>query len=115
MSTLPARLVPLELTRAECWTLHHVLLERLDAELTATDPTAIEPPPLAVYRAFDTLETDGPCFTVTELTALTDVLARAHAQPAWAAERDRLEQLLQTCTRALEQCQPPAGCGTADD
>lgn len=108
MPPSPARPINLALPLAAQWTLHHVLLERLDRERTTADPTGIEPPPLAVYTAFETLETGETRVTPVELEACLDVVADAHHQPAWATERGRLEGLLQTLTRALERTRSSA-------
>lgn len=107
----------LSLTPAEQWTLHHALLERVDREHTATDAANVDPPPLAVYAAFDTLDSGGTQFSVRELEACLDVLSDSHHRPDWCAERDRLEGLLRKLTRTLEQHQPAVGLerGLADD
>ena len=106
---------PLSLSPAEEWTLHHALLERIDAEPTAADPTGIDPPPLAVYTAFERLDAGETTFSVAELDAMQAVISDAHHAPDWCAERDRLESLLHALTRSLERSPPTIGYETADD
>lgn len=105
----------LSLSPAAQWTLHHALLERIDAEPTAADPTGIDPPPLAVYTAFERLDAGARTFSDAELDAMCDVVRDAHHAPDWCAERDRLESLLHALTRALERSRPTIGHGIADD
>ncbi|WP_265110615.1 hypothetical protein [Halosolutus halophilus] len=114
MPTPSAPSVALSLTRDEEWTLHHVLLDRIEAELTAAT-TDIDPPPLAVYTAFDTLDAGTTRFTDAELEAMRDVLGEYHHRTDWCVERDRLEQLLRTLTRALERTRPARDHSLADD
>lgn len=64
MSAQPPRL-PLRLSSAELWILHHVLLNRI--ELEERSPSTADPPPLEVFQAFDKLEAGEHLFTPTEL------------------------------------------------
>ena len=85
------------------WTLHHVLLHRIEQEQTATNPTGIDPPPLEVYQAFDTLDAGESRFTPRQLEAVQDVLATyQRATDWWELERSQLEQLLHQVATALE-------------
>lgn len=111
-----SRSLALSLAPDELWTLHHVLLDRIEAELTATDATTVDPPPIAVYTAFDTLEAGEDRFTVAELEAIRDVVGQYHHRTDWwAAERDCLEQVLWHITQTLERRRSPLDPATADD
>ena len=111
-----SRAQALSLAPADLWTLHHVLCDRLDAELTATDATAVDPPPLAVYTAFETLEAGERRITVAELEVIRDVVSQYHHRTdEWAADRARLEQVLETVTQTLERARSPRDPMMADD
>lgn len=87
---------PLSLRRAEQWTLHHVLLHRLERGFS--DPNSV-PPPAAVFQAFTTLDSGEVSFTDAELRAIETVLAEYHhSTDWWAIERSRLESLLHHVT-----------------
>ncbi|MDQ2052793.1 hypothetical protein RBH26_20340 [Natronolimnohabitans sp. A-GB9] len=110
-----SRSLALSFAPDELWTLHHVLLHRIDAEHRATDETTVDPPPLEVYTAFDTLENGETHFTVAELEAIRDVISQYHHRTDWwEIERDRLEQVLETITQTLER-QASLDPVTADD
>ena len=96
----------LSLPPEEHWTLHHVLLHRIEQELTAEDPLKVDPPPVEVFQAFDTLDSGGTRFTVAQLEAIQTVLGEYHHSATWwKIERPRLEQLLHRITELLEQHQ----------
>lgn len=97
------RHVTLSLTVEEEWTLHHVLLDRIDAESTPTDSPRGEPPSLEVFRAFERLDAGETTFTVAQLEAVRSVLAAYHhASTWWAVERSQIEQLLHRVSAPLE-------------
>lgn len=115
----PPRTAHLELTRGEQWTLHHALLDRIDRERTAADATGIDPPPLAVYTAFETLEAgdDVTRFSVVQLEASRDVVSSYCDRDDWEADWERLERLYWKLTRALEgdRVRSAPDFATADD
>lgn len=103
--------VTLRLDPEEHWTLHHVLLDRIDRETTAT-VGGTDPPPLEVFQAFETLDSGDTRFTVAQLEAICTVLAEYHHSPSWwEIERPRIEQLLHRVTQLIDQHQtaPCAG------
>ena len=94
--------ITLSLPPEEQWTLHHVLLARIEQEQTARNAASIDPPPLEVFQAFDRLDTGETCFTTAQLEAVEDVLATYHhATDEWETERPQLEQLLHRVATAL--------------
>jgi len=96
--------VSLALDREARWTLHHVLLDRLEREARADDPSGIDPPPVAVFDAFETLDAGETRVTVTELEAIRAVVAEYHHSTTWwELERSRLEQILHHLTALLEE------------
>ena len=95
--------VTLSLEPETQWTLHHVLLDRLEQEETAEDPNSIDPPPVAVFEAFETLDAGEVSFTISELEALRTVLAEQHHSTTWEHERPRLEELLHEVTQLLDR------------
>lgn len=83
----------LSLSPAEQWTLHHVLLRRIDQE--SVNPTE-EPPPIEVFRAFAALDAGDLSFTDAELEAIQSVLADYyHDTDWWSVDRPRVKFLLQ--------------------
>ncbi|MEM4781540.1 MAG: hypothetical protein QXG03_08285 [Halalkalicoccus sp.] len=64
----------LPLSREEQWTLHSVLLQQIDRERTARDPSAIDPPPLEVFQAFETLDSGNDAFTRRQRLAIAETL-----------------------------------------
>lgn len=89
---LPRTVSP-PLSAEERWTLHHLLIDRLEAEATDTD--RVDPPPVEVFRAFETLDGGGASFTLAQLAAVRSVLSEYHhATTWWEVERPRIEQLL---------------------
>ncbi len=115
MSALTARTVTLTLQREDLWTLHHVLLERLEAEQTSPEPGAIDPPPLAVCRVFDTLEAGRTRVRIADLETVTKVLRHDGACPPWCLDCDRLAALCNQLTELCEQHHHPQTIGAADD
>lgn len=91
---------PLSLLRAEKWTLHHVLLHRLERGFSDPDSA---PPPADVFQAFTTVDFGEVSFTDAELRAIESVLAEYHhSTDWWATERSRLESLLDRVTSVRE-------------
>lgn len=105
--TRSARSTTLSLPPEELWTLHHVLLHRIEQEQTASDASGIGPPPLEVFQAFDALDGGESRFTATQLEAIRDVLATYHwSTDWWEIERPQLERLLQRVSTGLETIPP---------
>lgn len=98
--------VPLAVSLEEQWTLHHVLLDRIEREATAAEPTAIDPPSLAVFQAFERLDAGETSFTVAQLEAIRAVLTEYRHATGWAPERARLEHLLECVTELVGQHRP---------
>lgn len=98
MASLPAPVkTPLSLSRAEQWTLHHVLLHRIEREAAES---SVEPPPVAVFRAFAALDAGETAFTDTELEAIQAVVAEYHySTDWWEIERAQLETILYEVTQ----------------
>ena len=96
----------LSLTPEQHWTLHHVLLDRIDQESTeATADTG--PPPVEIFQALEMLESGNARFTLVQLTAIREVLAEYHHSPTWwEVERPQLEQLLHRVTHQIDQLEP---------
>ena len=90
--------VTLSLSPEEQWTLHHVLLDRIDQEATSGEPSRTDPPPLEVFRAFERLDAGRTNFTRSELAAIEPIVARYHHAPEWEADRAQLEGLLHQIT-----------------
>ena len=100
------RPIALTLPPEEHWTLHHVLLDRITQEPTADDPATVDPPPIEVFLAFETLDAGDTQFTIAQLEAMQTVLADYHHTPTWwEIERPRLERLLHRVARLVEQHQ----------
>lgn len=94
--------ISLSLPPEEQWTLHHVLLDRIERETTA-EQTNVDPP-AEVVRAFERLDAGETGFTVAQLEAIQAVLAEYHhATTWWELERARLERLLHRVTDLVEQ------------
>lgn len=95
----PVETTSLSLSHAEQWTLHHVLLDRLDRD--GDEATADE---RHLRRAFERIDAGETTFTRAQLAAIQAVLARYHhATTWWEVERPRLEGLLRQVTTALER------------
>ena len=104
---MPARSITLTFPPDEHWTLHHVLLHRIEQELIVDGATAADPPPLAIFHAFETLDAGKTRFTVAQLEAMQEILAEYHHSTWWEIERSRLERLLHRITKSLETNRPP--------
>ena len=100
MASLPTTVkTPLSLSQAEHWTLHHVLLHRIEREAAEL---SVEPPSVAVFRAFASLDAGETAFTEPELEAIQSVLAEYHyATDWWEVERAHLETLLYEVTQVV--------------
>lgn len=104
--------VTLALSRAEQWTLHHILPDRLEQDPSAVAPARSDPPPVEVFEAFETLDAGQLSFTPAQLAAIQTVLAAYHHSPTWwELERPQIEQFLERVTTAREQ---PATATAAD-
>lgn len=104
MSDLPStpQTISLSLAREEAWTLHHVLLDRIERE-SATD----DPPPVNLYRAFESLDTGSTQFTTPQLAVIRSTLSTYHHDSSWwEIERPQVECLLQKVCESLEQHSP---------
>lgn len=96
-----SRPITLSLPREGRWTLHHVLLHRIERE--EESPTTTEPPSLELFQAFETLDNGGTSFTGAQLEAIRDVLAVYRLSTDWGeAERVQLERLSNHVSAALE-------------
>ena len=93
--------VTLALSTKEQWTLHHMLLDRIEATPAAT--TSVNPPPVAVYLTFETLDSGETTFTIAQLSAMQPILAEYHYSPEWETDRPELEALLQRITNHIDQ------------
>lgn len=101
---LSPRSVTLSLPREEQWTLHHVLLDRIEREALAEEPGKIDPPPIEIFQAFATLEAGETSFTLEQLDAMQTVVAEYHHSPDWGdVERARIERLLHRVTEPIER------------
>lgn len=110
-SDLPdrSRSISLSLSREAQWTLHHVLLDRIDRAETADTPTSDDPPPVEVYQAFETLDAGSTCFTRPQLEAIQMVLGEYHHTSTWwELERAQIEDLLRRITARLDQYRAPS-------
>ena len=84
----------LSLSRAEEWTLHHVLVDRLAADGSAAPE---------LRRAFGALDGGETTFTRAELLRLQAVVADYHHRTSWwEVERPQLEAVLDEVSTALE-------------
>ena len=105
MSNPPS--VTLSLTPEQHWTLHHVLLDRIDQESTGGVTVNTNPPAVEVFHAFEVLEDGNARFTLAQLKAIREVLAEYHHSPTWwEVERPQLEQLLHRVTHKITQLEP---------
>jgi len=102
------RSVTLSLSTEVTWTLHHVLLDRIEQEATEASPTSVEAPPIEVFQAFERLDAGKTSFTIAQLEAIQTVLMEYHhASTWWELERAGIERLLHRVTRCLNQQQAP--------
>lgn len=101
------RPVTLSLSAGEQWTLHHVLLDRIDAESTVAESDRVDPPPVEVFRAFETLDAGETTFTVAQLDAVQSILAEYHHSSTWwEVERPQIERLLHRVSKPIEAHRP---------
>lgn len=97
------RPVTLSLSAEEQWTLHHILLDRIDPESTVSDTALVDTPPVEVFRAFETLDAGETTFTVAQLDAVRSILAEYHHSSTWwEVERPRIERLLHRVSEPVE-------------
>ena len=102
------RSVNLSLPPEAVWTLHHVLLDRIEKEAAEAMPASVEAPSIEVFQAFERLEAGEPSFTIAQLEAIQTVLMEYHhASTWWELERAEIERLLHRVTRCLNQQQAP--------
>lgn len=100
---LPPLAATLSLTPEQHWTLHHVLLDRIDQESTEVAADA-GPPPLEVFQAFEMLDSGSSQFTLSQLEAVRDVLTQYQRSPTWwEVERSQIEELLHRVTQLIDQ------------
>jgi hypothetical protein len=104
--------VTLSLPFEEHWMLHHVLLDRIEQEAVAEESSSVDPPPVAVFQAFEALDAGETRFTIAQIEAMQTLLAEYHHAPRWELHRPQLEQLLYRITERIEQHQAalPADC-----
>lgn len=95
--------ITLELPSDEQWTLHHILLHRIEREGRTDDATVVDPPPLEIYQAFDIVDAGESQFSVVQLEAIQDILAEYHHAATWEIERIQVESILHRIATALEE------------
>ncbi|TYL36393.1 hypothetical protein CV102_22450 [Natronococcus pandeyae] len=83
----------LDASLAEQWTLHHVLLDRLDRERAEDTPAPLSPRLVEVSHAFETLDAGERRFTTAQLEVIQSLLAEYAVSKRWADDRERLERL----------------------
>lgn len=95
--------VSLELTRTQEWTLHHVLLDRIEeGDEQSTGTASI--PSLAIYRAFDRLDVGYQRFTMDELEEMQTLLGEYQRSTSWwEAERGEIEEVLQRIAVRIDE------------
>lgn len=87
------RTATLDASLEDQWSLHHVLLDRLERETAAEGPSPLPPQLVEVVRAFETLDAGDRRFTVPQLEAVRALLAEYLSSPAWEDDRESLERL----------------------
>jgi hypothetical protein len=96
--------VTLSLAPADQWTLHHVLLHRIEEEATAVKASSVDPPSVEIFQAFEALDAGETSFTLVQLEAVQALLAEYHHSTTWwEVERARIEQLLHCVTDCIDQ------------
>ena len=96
------RQLTFSLSRDEAWTVHHVVLDRIEAEATATDR---EPPSIDVFRVFEKLENGTAQFTRTELQALRFELDSYRASDRSSdRDDDHLVAIVERLDQQLAEC-----------
>ena len=90
------------LSRDEAWTVHHVVLDRIEAEATMADR---EPPSIDVFRVFEKLESGTEQFTCTELRAMRSELDsyRSSERPS-DRDDDHLVAIVERLDQQLAEC-----------
>lgn len=83
----------LDASLAEQWTLHHVLLDRLDRERAENTPAPLSPRLVEVAHAFETLDAGERRFTTAQLEAIRPLLTDYMFSKRWADDRERLKRL----------------------
>jgi hypothetical protein len=83
----------LDVSLAEQWTLHHVLLDQLGRECAEDTPAPLSPQLVEVARAFEALDVGERCFTTTQLEAIRSLLPEYMVSQRWADDREQLEKL----------------------
>lgn len=96
----------LDASLAEQWTLHHVLLDRLDREHAEDAPTPLSPRLVEVAYAFEALDAGKRRFTIAQLEAIQPLLAEYMFSKRWADDRERLERLQDHIDDLLAQQHP---------
>lgn len=104
----PPRSLELGVSQAELWTLHHVLLDRIEAEWIAEKPGTVDPPSIEVFRAFETLDHGGRCFSIAELEAMQSVLAIYYHGERWETDHPRIEEFLHEISALLDHHRLPS-------
>jgi hypothetical protein len=100
--------VTLSLPPETAWTLHHVLLDRIEREAVEAASASVEAPPIEVFQAFERLDAGNTSFTIGQLEAIQTVLVEYHhATTWWELERVQIEQLLHRVTSRLDQQRAP--------
>lgn len=95
----------LPLSPPQQWTLHHILLDRI--ELERRSPATVEPPPLPVFTAFEKIESGDSWFMPDELRSMRAELRwylrrNVHGPP----DRATVERLIDLITDVLERRRP---------
>ena len=95
--------IALKLRPQERWTLHHVLLDRIDRETITNAPSAIDPPPLEVFQAFEALDAGESEFTALQLEGIETVISEYRdSEECSVEESDALEAVGDRIETALE-------------
>ena len=93
----------MDVPRADQWTLHHVLLDRLEREADREVPSPLPPALVEANRAFETLDAGGRTFTLPQLHTIRAVVGEYVHSPAWEDEREGLERLHSRLGASLER------------
>lgn len=97
------RTATLDASLEDQWTLHHVLLDRLEREAAAEGPSPLPPQLAEVARAFETLDAGDRHFTVPQLEAIRALLAEYLSSPAWEDDNESIERLHETVGDLLDR------------
>ena len=93
----------IDVPRADQWTLHHVLLDRLEREAARETPSPLPPELVEANRAFETLDAGDRTFTTPQLHAIRTVVGEYVHSPAWEDEREALERLHRRLGASLDR------------